>query len=187
MTYDLHYLSRQLDERALKAAEEFEIEVANLLSSAGVNGVNSSRTYLRFSAAGADVAERGVKDAIQFAYNYTGEHNGEVFNQVSYCAKQMVDKIVGIARSRNSPVGTDIINKMEVGLHERNEIILDNFRHGMIGSAKLKNDGVINIVQSNSPGAVLQVGSGNFNKSAYNKTQGSLVQEIDRALLGPFE
>jgi hypothetical protein len=185
MTYDLQYLGRQLNERARRAAEEFGTEVVNMLATAGVNGVNSSRTYLRFSAAGLTIVEREVNIAIQFAYNYTGEHDGEVFNQVSYCAKQMVDKIVGIVRARNSPVGGDIINKMEVSLRERKDMILDNFRHGMMGSERLKNDGVISVVQNNSPGAVLQVGSGNFNQSAYNQSHQSLVQEIEKALASP--
>ena len=97
----------------------------------------------------------------------------------------MVEKIVGIARARNSSVGGDIINKMEVSLRERKDIILDNFRHGMMGSERLKNDGVINVVQNNSPGAVLQVGSGSFNQSVYNQSHQSLVQEIEKALASP--
>jgi hypothetical protein len=182
MTYDLAYLGRQLNERARKAAEDFGIEMANMLAQAGVNGVNSSRAYLRISTAGLAVAEREINAALQFAYHYTNEHDGEVFKQVEYCAKQMVDKIMLLARSRNTPVGGEIINKMEVALRDRKDIILDNFRHGMMGNEKLKNDGVINVVQSNSPGAVLQVGSGHFNQSAYNQNHQSLVQEIEKVL-----
>ncbi len=79
-----------------------------MLAQAGVNAVGSSRTYLRFSAVGLAIAEREINSAIQFAYNYTGAHDGEVFNQVSYCAKQMIGKIVAIARARNSPVGATL-------------------------------------------------------------------------------
>lgn len=182
MAYDLAYLGRQLNDRARKAGEDFGIEMANMLARAGVNGVNSSRTYLQVSAAGKTIAEREINSAIQFAYNYTNEHDGEVYEQVAYCAKQIVDKIMMVARSRNTPVGGEIVNKMEVALCDQKDIILDNFKHGMMGSDKLKNDGVINVVQSNSPNAVVQVGSGNFNQSAYNQNHQSLVQEIERAL-----
>jgi len=185
MPYNSAYLGRQLNERARKAAEEFGIEVANMLAQAGVNGVNSSRTYLRISAAGMTIVEREVNAAIQFAYSYTGEHDGEVFDQVSYCAKQMVDKIMGVARSRNTPVGGEIINKMEVSLRECKDIILDNFKHGMTGNERLKKDPLLNVInnQSNSPGAILQVGIGdNFSQSAFTQNHHELVNAIDRAL-----
>jgi hypothetical protein len=185
MPYDLAYVGRQLNERARKAAEEFGIEVANMFAQAGVNGVNSGRTYLRVSAAGTAIIEREVNAAIQFAYNYTGEHAGEVFDQVSYCAKQMVDKIMGVARSRNTPVGGEIINKMEVALRERKDIILDNFNHGMMGSERLKKDPLLNVInnQTNSPGAILQVGVGdNFSQLAFTQNHHELVNAIDRAL-----
>ena len=179
---NLEYLGRNLNDRARHAAELFGAEVAKQLAQAGVNGVNSSRTYLRISAVGQKILEREVNDAIQFAYNYTGQNDGQVYEQVAYCAKQMVDKIMGLARLRNTPVGGEIINKMEVALGERKDSLLDNFKHGMMGSERLKKDAVINVMQSNSPGAVLQVGTGNFNQSAYNQHHQSLVQEIDKAL-----
>jgi len=53
------------------------------------------------------ILEREVNDAIQFAYNYTGENDGEVFSQVSYCATQMLNNIMLSVRQRNSSVGAD--------------------------------------------------------------------------------
>ena len=169
MAYDIQYLGHNLNERARRAAEKFGTEIADTLAQAGVNGVNSSRIYLHFSSVAMVILEREVNDAIQFAYNYTDEHDGEVFDQVSYCAKQIVDKIMGLARARNTPVGGEIINKMEVALRERKEFLLENFRHGMIGSQKLKKDPVVNIVsnQINSPGAVQQIGAGDFSQKAF--------------------
>ena len=166
MSYDIQYLGRNLNDRARRTAEEFGAEVANILAKAGVNGVSSSRTYLQFSSVGMAILEREVNDAIQFAYNYTGEHDGQVFDQVAHCGKQMVDKIMGLARARNTPVGGEIINKMEIALRERKDSLLDNFQHGMIGSQKLRKDPVVSIVssQTNSPGAVQQIGVGDFTR-----------------------
>lgn len=187
MAYDLQFLGRQLNDRARKAAEQFGTEIAIILAQAGVNGVSSSRTYLRFSSVGMAILEREIGDAIQFAYNYTGEHKGEVFDQVSHCAKQMVDKIVSLARARNTPVGGDIINKMEVALGERKDSLLDNFRHGMVGSQKLKKDPVVSIVshQTNSPGAIQQVGVGDFSQKAFADNHQPLVDAVSKALASP--
>jgi hypothetical protein len=70
-------------------------------------------------------------------------------------------------------------------MNETRDRLLDDFKHGMMGTQKMKQDPVLNVVQSNSPGAVLQVGSGNFNQSAYNQNHQSLVQEIEKVLASP--
>jgi hypothetical protein len=185
MTYDNRYLGRQLNDRSQKVGEAFGAEVAQILGKASVSGTaNNSRTYLQFSKAGMEILEREVNDAIQFAYNYTGEHDGPVFEQVSYCATQMVEKIIMMARSRNSSVGADIINKMDVTLRERKDALLDSFRHGMIGSQKLKKDPVVSIVsnQTNSPGAIQQVGVGDFSQKAFVQNHQPLIDAVNKAL-----
>ena len=68
--------------------------------------------------------------------------------------------------------------------HTRDRL-LDDFKHGMMGSQRMKKDPVISVVQNNSPGAVQQLGSGNFNQAAFNQNHQSLVHEIEKALASP--
>jgi hypothetical protein len=77
----------------------------------------------------------------------------------------MVAKIMQIARQRASnhgvPGGTaaEIINKMDIALSERKDALLDDFKHGMMGSQKLKKDPVVSIVsnQNSSPASANDV------------------------------
>jgi hypothetical protein len=74
MTYDAAYLGRNLNARSQKAAEDFGVEVAQILAKAAQAGaLGGSRTYLQFSDAGLTILSREVNDAIQFAYSLTGE------------------------------------------------------------------------------------------------------------------
>ncbi len=56
------------------------------------------------------------------------------------------------------------LDKVRTKLDRLREQALDDFSHGMQGSERLKKDPVVNAVinQSNSPGAVAQVGAGTF-------------------------
>ena len=62
--------------------------------------------------------------------------------------------------------------------------LLDDFSQGMLGDEKLKKDPSVSIVntQTNSPGAVQQVGSGNFSQTAFTQQHQTLISEIDTAL-----
>jgi hypothetical protein len=191
MTYDAGYLGSNLNKRSQKAAEDFDAAVAQIRAKAAQAGaLGGSRTYLQFIDAGLAILVREVNDAIQFAYNLTGEHDGEVVNQVAYCATQMAAKIMQIARERASNDGVaggtaaEIINKMDTELFDRKDALLDDFKHGMMGSQRLKKDPVVSIVsnQTNSPGAVQQIGVGNFSQSAFVQNHKPLVEAIDAAL-----
>jgi hypothetical protein len=187
MTNDTQYLGRNLNGRSQKAAQDFAVEMSKIVSKAAAAGaIGGSRTYLQFVDLGLAILEREVNEAIQFAYNLTGEHDGEVFDQVHHCATQMVLKIMQMARQRASHdggSGEEIINKMDVRLHTRKDELLDDFKHGMMGSQRLKKDPVISVVQSNSPGAVQQVGAGDgFSQSAFVQNNKPLVEALNEAL-----
>jgi len=194
MAYDLQYLGRNLNGRTQKALQDYMAEEARITRTAAANGsLTGSRTFIQLWEAGVAVLEREVKDAIQFAYNVTGEHTGEVYDQVAFCSKQMLERIMQGVRQRagqnDQTFGggsyAEIVDRMLTGMNETRDRLLDDFKHGMMGSEKMKQDGVISVVQNNSPGAVLQVGSGNFNQSAYNQNHQSLVQEIEKAVASP--
>jgi hypothetical protein len=194
MSYDFQYLGRNLNGRTQKALQDFQAEETRVTRTAAAAGsLHGSRTFIMLWEAGVAVLEREVKDAIQFAYNMTGEHTGEVYDQVAFCSKQMLERIMQSVRLRagenDQQFGgasyAEIVSRMLTAMNETRDRLLDDFKHGMMGSQKMKQDPVISVVQSNSPGAVLQVGSGNFNQSAYNQNHLSLVQEIEKALASP--
>jgi hypothetical protein len=195
MAYDALYLGSNLNRRSHKAAEDFGVEVAKILANAARTGnLGNSRTYLQFGDAGLAILECEVNDAIQFAYNLTGEHDGEVLNQLSYCATQMVTKIMQIARERASAGGTagataaEVINRMDVTLSETKDALLEDFKHGMMGSQRLKKDPVVSIIsnQNNSPGAVQQIGVGDkFSQQAFARNHQPLIDAITKALASP--
>lgn len=192
MTYDAGYLGSNLNRRSQKAAEDFGVAVAQIRSHAAAAGaLGGSRTYLQFIDAGLTIVSREVNDAIQFAYNLTGEHDGEVLNQVSYCATQMVLRIMQIARQNASTDGgtaAEIINKMDVTLSEKKDALVDDFKHGMMGSQRLKKDPVVSIVsnQNNSPGAVQLIGVGDkFSQQAFVQNHQPLIDAINKALVSP--
>jgi hypothetical protein len=192
MSYDLQYLGRNLNGRTLKAVQDFELEVSRITRQAAVAGaLHGSRTFIELWSAGVAVLEREVKDAIQFTYNVTGENTGEVYNQVAFCSKQMVDRIMQGVRQRagenDRAFGggyAEIGDRMLNAMNETRDRLLDDFKHGMTGSQKLKKDPVVNIVanQTGSPGATQQVGVGEFSQSAFLQNHQPLIDEINKAL-----
>jgi hypothetical protein len=60
---------------------------------------------------------------------------------------------------------------MLVAMREKRERLLDDFKHGIIGSERLKRDPVVSFVanQTGSPGAVQQIGIGDFSQSALQR------------------
>jgi hypothetical protein len=67
----------------------------------------------------------------------------------------------------------------------RKDALVDDFRHGMMGSQRLKKDPVVSIVsnQNNSPGAVQQIGVGDkFSQQAFVQNHQPLIDAIEKAL-----
>jgi hypothetical protein len=101
MSYDPQYLGRNLNSRTQKALLDFQAEETRVTRTAVAAGsLHGSRTFIMLWEAGVAVLEREVKDAIQFAYNVTGEHTGEVYDQVAFCSTQMVERIMQSVKTR---------------------------------------------------------------------------------------
>lgn len=103
----------------------------------------------------------------------------------------MLDKIISDVRQKaavnDQAFGggyAEIVDRMLTAMQEKRELLLDNFKHGMMGDHRLKKDAIVNAVinQSNSPGAVAQVGAGTFSQTAFTQQQNQLVEAIDQAL-----
>ncbi|WP_398476636.1 hypothetical protein [Tardiphaga sp.] len=195
MSDELAYVGRNLNSRTISAVQKFQVEVSRVQREAAAAGaLHSSRTFMNFWEAGIRLLDEEVKSAMEFAFNATGRHTGEVYEQVAFCANQMAVRMIQEVKNRaatnESTFGggySEIVDRMQVAMHEKKDQVLDDFQHGMMGSERLKRDPLVSVVnnQTNSPGAVQQVGTGNFNQTAFNQNHQSLVTEIDKALASP--
>jgi hypothetical protein len=129
MAYDLQYLGKNLNGRTQKAVHDFGVEVAQIMSHATAAGaLNSSRVYVQFWQKGLEVLERELRDAIQFAYNLTGENDGEVLNQITFCGNQMAERIMQAIRERSAGSGgsmagyAEIVNSMQTAMTEKKKV-----------------------------------------------------------------
>jgi hypothetical protein len=92
ITYDINYIGRNLNGRVADTLKKFHREMMEIRSNATkVGGLNSSRVYIQYWTAGLEVLRSAINEAAQFAYNYSGQHTGEVYNQVAFAAKRMVE------------------------------------------------------------------------------------------------
>lgn len=194
MTYDPQYLGQNLTNRTKKATQDYRTELMTAMSQlAGKGMLNSSVAFQQYWRAGLSVLDREAKDALQFVYNLTGEHTGEPFNQVAYCVNRMVENIMAAVREKSTQAGAlgggyaEIVNRMQDEMHEKRDSLLADFKHGMMGSERLKKDPVVSIVanQTGSPGAVQQIGVGNFSQTAFAENRGPLIAAIEKALTSP--
>jgi hypothetical protein len=195
MSNEIAYIGRNLNARTIKAVEDFQKEVSRIMSEATLAGsLHGSRTFIHFWEAGVEILEREMNSAIQFVYNHTGQHTGEVYDQVVYCSNQMLERMVQDVRTRagmnDRTFGggyAEIVDRMQTAMREKRERLLDDFQHGMMGSGRLKKDPVVSIVsnQTDSPGAVQQVGVGNFSQNAFVQNHQPLVDAVNKALASP--
>ncbi|GGI23829.1 hypothetical protein [Bradyrhizobium guangdongense] len=78
------------------------------------------------------------------------------------------------------------IHKVRTKLDRLKEQAMADFSHGMQGSERLKKDPVVSVInhQTNSPGAIQQVGIGDiFSQTAFTQNHNELAATIDRALV----
>jgi hypothetical protein len=192
MQYDPQYLGRNLTSRVQDAVRAFQHKMMGVRSEAsGAGALNSSSVYVQYWQQGKQVLMTGINDAAQFAYNLTGEHTGEVFNQVDFCSKRIVDEMMSCITINATREGAgqhvyaDIVHRTRADFDELRSKLLDDFQNGMMGSGRLKKDPVVKIIanQTNSPGGVQQVGAGDFSQSAFVNNHKQLLEAIDAVLM----
>lgn len=148
----------------------------------------SGVTLMMFTDEAVGTLERAYADAQQFAFNVTGGHEQDTVDRLSLCASEMISAIMGQATERANRLGihgTIVPLQLDVirgRLEEKRRRLTDDFAHGMQGSERLKKDPLVNVVNSNSPGAIQQVGIGNFSQSAFIHNNAELISAIDQAL-----
>lgn len=192
MSIDIGYIGRNLSARTTQAVEEFQREVSRIMSEATMAGaLHGSRTFINFWTAGLEVFERELNSAFQFVFNATGKHTDEIYDELAKASQEMLDRIVEHVRAKASANDrafgggySEIVDRMLVAMKERRDQLLDDFQHGILGDAKLKRDPVVSIVanQTGSPGAVQQVGVGDFSQKAFVQNQQPLIEAVNKAL-----
>lgn len=121
MTYDPQYLGRNLTGRVKDTVTKFQQEMLTILSQATLAGAGQgSRVYIMYQQKGLEVLRAGINDAVQFAFSLTSQHTGQVYEQVAFCAKRMVDEMMNALNQRagRSPQYGDIVGKTRIALED---------------------------------------------------------------------
>jgi hypothetical protein len=190
MSDKMAYLGRSLDNRLPGVYEAVSNQVSALQAEHAAAGrLQSGATLIAFEEIAANLLKSTIADASKFVFEFTGGHEAEAQARLKLFADR-VQQIVMVEISEKADrlnlgaVTIQHLGKVRAKLDRFREQALDDFSHGMQGSERLKRDPVVNAVinQSNSPGAVAQVGSGTFSQSAFTQQQHQLIEAIDQAL-----
>jgi hypothetical protein len=186
---DSEYLGKNLNQRAYDVVPVINLAVETVMRQANVVGrLGSGNTIHEIMTQSLRVFTDEVKKGLQFAFNFTG--NNDEVEAIRYFAGRVativMDKVVdgsmrlGLSEATVAPH----VAKMRVDLSEKKDRLIEDFAHGMMGENRLKKDPVISVVnnQTNSPGAVQQVGFGNFSQTAFTQNRQPLIAAIDAAL-----
>jgi hypothetical protein len=172
---DSEYLGKNLNQRAYDAVPVINLAVERVMRQANVVGrLGSGNTIHEIMTQSLRVFTDEVKKGLRFAFNFTG--NSDEVEAVRCFAGRVetivMDKVVegsmrlGLSEATVAPH----VAKMRVDLSEKKGLIKD-FAHGMMGENRLKKDPVVRVVnnQTNSPGAVQQVGLATFRRRRLRK------------------
>lgn len=186
------YLGRNLNQRAADVVPVINAAIETAMRQAAAAGrLASGNTLHEFTKESMRVFTEEVQKGCQFAFNLTESSSLKIVEPLRYFAGRVetivMDKVIdggnrlGIAE----PTVARQVTNIRVALAEKKQRIIDDFAHGMMGENRLKKDSVVNVVQTNSPGAVQQVGIGQFSQTAFVQNHQPLIAAIDAALSSP--
>ncbi|MHC2282169.1 uncharacterized protein YejL (UPF0352 family) [Bradyrhizobium diazoefficiens] len=193
MAFDPAYLGRSLDNRLPDVYEAVTSEVRAVQSKHAAAGrLQSGATLMAFEEIAVNLLKSTIADASKFTFEFTGGHEPEALVYLKNFAGRVQQMILAeitekADRLNLGHVTPNHLQKVLTKLDRLREQALDDFAHGMQGSERLKKDPVVNAVinQSNSPGAVAQVGAGTFSQTAFTQQQNQLIDAIDQAINSP--
>jgi hypothetical protein len=184
------YFERALNQRVVAARGECAGAMDGIMRRHAAAGrLASGATLKAFTDETAGIFKAAYLEAQKFTFELAGS-NDEV-ERLSRFASEMIDALMAEVTDRSNRVGiqgTVVPNQLAVlrnTLEELRKSLTDDYQHGMQGNERLKKDPVVNVInnQTNSPGAIQQVGIGdNFSQSAFAQNHQELVIAIDRAL-----
>ena len=193
MSDKMAYLGRSLDKRLPEVYEAVTHQVSAVQAKHAAAGrLQSGATLIAFEEIASNVLKSSIADASKFVFEFTGGHEPDALAYLKNFAGR-VQQMVMVEISQKAdrlnlgPVTVSHLDKVRTKLDRFREQALDDFSHGMRGSERLKKDPIVNAVinQSNSPGAVAQVGAGTFSQSAFTQQQQQLILAIEQALNSP--
>jgi hypothetical protein len=185
------YLQRGLSRRVDAAFISCTKEIASRMNQLAARGMlASSQSLMMFEEVSVSEFSRWFEDAAQFTFAVTGRHDESVSKYLNSAASQLHEKIALYIKERlkNTGLRENIYirqwDSIAIELLNRQNELLDDFEHGVKGSEKLKKDPLVSLVanQTNSPGAVQQIGSGTFSQNAWVQNYAPLIQAIDDAI-----
>jgi hypothetical protein len=190
MAFDTAYLGRSLDNRLPDVHEAVTREVKGLQNKHAAAGrLKSGATLIAFEDIATTLLKSTIADASKFTFEFTEGHEPGALAYLKNFADRVQQIIMAEISEKAERLGlgavtTNHLEKVRGKLDRLKQQILDDFSHGMQGSERLKRDAVVNAVinQSNSPGAVAQVGAGTFSQSAFTQQQHQLIEVIHQAI-----
>jgi hypothetical protein len=191
VAYSEAYLGESLNDRAYDAAIEGAAALnAVMRQNAALGRLASGSTLIGFGAEVCRVFGEQFDSAAQFTFNLTGGNAPETIKPLDYFAGRVVDMLIQKLVEFGPGTGIDETTRARdlqltrVRLAEMRTRRMRDFTHGMLGDDRMKKDGVLSIInnQTNSPGAIQQLGVGNFSQQAFTQQHQPLVAAIDAAL-----
>jgi hypothetical protein len=185
------YLKRALAARVANTERTIDERLETIMrKNDAVGRLASGATLRMFTDECLGTFEVAFADAIKLSFGVSGGPDKKLIDELQLCGLQMIAVIMQSVTERSARLGisgSTIIDGHLATMRHRLEVlrfrITDDFTHGMQGSERLKKDPVVSIVQSNSPGALQQVGIGDqFSQTAFVKNHHELINAIDRAL-----
>ena len=183
------YLGRSLDGRLYDANKRISNDLEDALRKNNTLGMLASgNTFKEFENIVLRSYEATFKEAAAFVFNLTERNDEEISKLLEFFAGRLRDvtlellKNMGLRTGAKDQVVAEQLFNYQQGLDARKVRLMDDFKYGMMGSERLKRDPVVSVVQSDSPGAILQVGVGHVSQSALIDNRQALVQAIDQAL-----
>jgi len=180
MTNDDGYLGRRLERIRADALPEAQKQVNRLQSELSGRG----SFYTECGRTVTEVLAKALQSMARNAFNIAGDTSDAAACQIEQAGSQLADSITewlqDLFKNQGMPGGPPggMLPALGAALHNKVQHAVDDFRHGMAGEEKLRQDPVVNIVNTvtNSPGTVLQnaVGANNRQSAQQQALLGAL-------------
>jgi hypothetical protein len=187
---DTEYLDRSLTQRVAAVRADCGAALDRVMRQNAAAGRLASGASLKmFTDETLAAFKAAYLEAQQFTFNLMGSH--EQFDRLNKFASEAIGILMAEVTGRSNRLGihgTVVPNHLATIQHSLEDLrrtLTDDFAHGMRGNERVKKDPVVNVInnQTNSPGAIQQVGIGdNFSQTAFTQNHQELVSAIDRAL-----
>ena len=186
MSFNVEYLKRNLTRRVQDEYSHIVRDVEGMMALHASKGMlGSGATLRRFEEIAVEGLKRWYADAAIFVFSLTDQHDPLTAEYLGTAARDLVAAICIFTRERgrNTGLQPDAVEKqaarIKALLGQISDEQLDDFTHGILGNTKMKKDPLVTLTanQTNSPGAIQQVGLGSQQSAIVNYQ--NLINAID--------